>query len=207
MNVVCYDEPIALPTEESQRTSLRIQQILAHEVGAGATADPLAGSYYVEYLTNEIEKEGEEYLERIEKMGGLETEEANDFIKKEFEEAFIRNNRMIENKEQLIVGVNAFAAPGKEEASIPVHYTSEESHLREIESLKELRITRDNERVRQCIATLRERAERKDGENLMPYILEAVKAYATNGEICGTLYEAYGYPYDTMGMIESPFKQ
>ncbi|GAI54436.1 unnamed protein product, partial [marine sediment metagenome] len=73
MNVVCYDEPIALPTAESQRLSLRIQQILAHEVGVGATADPLGGSYYVEHLTSEIEKEGEEYLEKIENMGGLET--------------------------------------------------------------------------------------------------------------------------------------
>lgn len=182
------DEALALPTEESARTALRTQQIIAYESGVTDTIDPLAGSYFVEYLTDEIEKRACEYIEKIEAMGGAVKAIEAGFIQKEIARSAYEYQMKIERKEKIIVGVNEFRTDEKQK--VEIFKLNEEAIKKQIERLKKLRVERDNDKVKSALKRLRESA--LSGENLMPPIIECVEAYATVGEISDTLREIWG---------------
>ncbi len=182
------DEALALPTEESAMTALRTQQIIAYESGVTDTIDPLAGSYFIEYLTDEIEKRVWEYIDKIEAMGGAIKAIEAGFIQNEISKSAYEYQMKIERKEKIIVGVNEFKTDEKQE--IEIFKLNEEEIKRQIERLKKLRRERDNDKVKNSLKKLRECALL--GENLMPAIIECVESYATIGEISDTLREIWG---------------
>jgi methylmalonyl-CoA mutase N-terminal domain/subunit len=200
-----YDEPIALPTEEAHRIALRTQQILAYETGVANVADPLAGSYYIENLTNMIEDEASLIIEKIDNMGGISAAIESGWLGDEIEKAAYKYQREIDEKERIVVGVNEFKIPPEEDQEREVHKVSNEAEINQIKSIKGLRKTRDNDKVKEKLLRLREKAKKKSKENLLPEIIDAVRVYATIGEVNGTIREAFGYHYDTMGVLESPF--
>jgi methylmalonyl-CoA mutase N-terminal domain/subunit len=183
-----FDEALALPSEQAVRIALRTQQIIAHESGVANTIDPLCGSYYVEALTAEIEEEALRYIDRIEKMGGVIPAIEKGYFQREIANSAYRYQREIENKERIIVGVNEYAS--EEKQLIPLLRISSDVEKTQLERLNALKNSRDSKRVQRALDQLRNSADRN--ENLMPTILEAVKAYATLGEICGVLREVYG---------------
>jgi len=182
------DEALALPTEESARTALRTQQIIAYESGVADTVDPLAGSYFVEYLTDEIEKKVWEYIDKIESMGGAIRAIESGFIQNEISKSAYEYQMKIEKKEKIIVGVNEFKTDEKQK--IEIFKLNEEAIKKQIEKLKKLKKERDNDRVKGSLKRLRDCAI--SGENLMPAIIECVESYATLGEISDTLREIWG---------------
>lgn len=182
------DEALALPTEESVRIALRTQQIVAHESGVADTIDPLAGSYYIESLTNKIEKEAMKYIERIDELGGAPKAIEKGYIQKEIQNSAYNYQMAIEAQEQIVVGVNKFQI--EEDQKKDILRVDPEMERLQREKLSELRNERDNEKVEETLKALKKAAEGE--ENLMPYILEAVKTYATLGEICDVLREVFG---------------
>jgi methylmalonyl-CoA mutase N-terminal domain/subunit len=183
-----HDEAISLPTEESARTALRIQQIIAYETDVGITTDPLGGSFFIEELTNKIEKGAIEYFKRIDEQGGMLECIKNGYIQKEIQENAYKYQLEIENNQRIIVGVNKFQI--KEEINKNIQRISEELEKKQIENLLKLKKTRDNQNVKIKLQEI-ENACIKN-ENLFPYILEAVKVYATIGEICDVFRKIYG---------------
>lgn len=182
------DEALALPTEESARTALRTQQIIAYESGVTDTVDPLAGSYFVEYLTDEIERRVWEYIDRIEAMGGAIKAIESGYIQSEISKSAYEYQMKIETGEKIIVGVNEFKSD--EGQRIEIFKLNEEAIKKQIERLKKLRMERDNDKVKLSLKRLKEGALL--GENLMPLIIECVEAYATIGEISDALREIWG---------------
>jgi methylmalonyl-CoA mutase N-terminal domain/subunit len=186
------DEPFRVPSEFGAKIALRTQQIIAYETGVADVVDPLAGSYYVEWLTDEIEQQAWRYIDRIEKMGGMLEAVKKGYPQREVTEASYRFQREVEENKRFIVGVNIFIEAEQEEIrNVPLlDINQEEIERRQIERLRKLRSERNNEAVSSALNELRRAAERS--ENVMPYILEAVKKYATLGEIMNTLKEVYG---------------
>ena len=185
----CYDEALAIPTEAAQRLAVRTQQIIAHESGVTDTVDPLAGSYFVEALTDELECRAEDLFNEVEAMGGAVAAIERGLMQKAIQEEAYRFQREVEERRSTVVGVNAFA----EEAaspSPPLFRVSAEVAPRQRSRLAALRRERDSGAVSRTLAALREAAEGKG--NLMPPILSTVKAYATVGEICNVLREVFG---------------
>jgi methylmalonyl-CoA mutase N-terminal domain/subunit len=182
------DEALALPSETAVRIALRTQQIIAHESGVANTVDPLAGSYFVEALTNRMEEEAYEYFRKIESLGGMLGAIERGFPQREIAESAYRYQREIDTGQRTIVGVNDYLS--EEPLTIPLLEIDREGERRQIERLKRVRRERDNRVVRERLAAL-ERAAR-GSENLMPYILDAVREYATLGEICGVFREVFG---------------
>ena len=182
------DEALALPSEKAVRIALRTQQIIAHESGVANTVDPLAGSYYVEHLTNKVEEEAYEYFEKLDAMGGMIPAIERGFPQREIAESAYRYQKEIDTKERIIVGVNEYVT--EEPLSIPLLQMDPEGERRHLERLKRVRRERDNRAVREKLAALRKAAQ--GSENLMPYILEAVREYATLGEIMGVFREVFG---------------
>ncbi len=182
------DEALALPTEEAARLALRTQQILAYEAGVTETPDPLAGSYYVESLTNELEAAAWAYLDEIESMGGTLAAIERGFQQREIQEAAYRVQRAIDTGDQVVVGVNRFT--DDEPATPPTHRIDPEGERRQIDRVRTVRAERSAERWAAAMDEL-ERVAVADG-NLMPPILEAVRAYATVGEISDRLRVAWG---------------
>ncbi|GAB3674799.1 acyl-CoA mutase large subunit family protein [Halopiger thermotolerans] len=182
------DEALALPTEESVRTALRTQQILAHESGAADTIDPLAGSYYVESLTDEVEQEAYEILEEVDERGGMLEAVEQQWVQRQIQDTAFERQKEIEEKERIIVGVNEFEVD--EDPTVDVEEVTEEDEQRQIDRLETVRADRDDEAVDAKLEALRQAA--KGDENLMPPIIEAVKEYATVGEICDVLREEFG---------------
>jgi len=183
------DEALSLPTEESVRIALRTQQIIAHESGVADTVDPLAGSYYVEYLTGELERRAREYIRQIEAMGGALAAIERGFIQQEIMESAYRYQKEIEAGERIVVGVNEYVMP-EEERKLRILRVDPAVQERQSRRLAALRARRDNERVQKLLAELGEAARGKD--NLMPCIIRCVEAYATLGEICDVLRDAFG---------------
>lgn len=182
------DEALALPTEDSVRTALRTQQIVAHESGVADTIDPLAGSYYVESLTNKIEKESMKLIEKIDNLGGSPSAIDKGYMQQEIMESAYRYQKEIENDERVIVGMNKFKIEeGSPKGLLRVDPSVGE---RKKEKLKDLRNRRDNDLVKKNLENLRNAC--KGDDNLMPYILEAVNSYATLGELCGVMREEFG---------------
>ena len=183
------DEALSLPTEQSVRTALRTQQILAHESGAADTIDPLAGSYYVESLTDGIEAEAFEILEEVDTRGGMLDAVKSQWVQRQIQDTAFERQREIEEGERIIVGVNEFQVE-EEDAHVDLEDTSEEEERAQVERLNELREERDDEAVDDALGALRD-ACRGDA-NVMPHIVDAVKAYATVGEICDVMREEFG---------------
>ncbi|MBW2202201.1 MAG: methylmalonyl-CoA mutase [Deltaproteobacteria bacterium] len=200
-----YDEPIALPHESTQKIALRTQQIIAYETGAASTADPLAGSYYIESLTNKIEEEASKILKEIDGMGGAMEAIKKGWIDAEIEKEALRFQEAIENRERIIVGVNEFVEPQGEEAVAERHKYSHQAEKAHIDNVNTLRKERNTEEVKKSIENLRREAAKGRNHNLIPSIMEAVKAYATTDEIIGTIRECFGYTYDPFEMQKSPF--
>ena len=184
-----YDEAYAIPTEEAATIALRTQQIVANEAGVTGTVDALGGSYAIEALTDALEKEVFQYLEKIESLGGAVACIENGYYHRELGEAAYRYQRQIENNERVLVGVNAFQSEGSAQ-DIPMFRGNPETERRQIEKLKELRQRRDNTAATQRLAELVSAAQAKD--NLLPVLIENVKAYVTLGEICEALRGVYG---------------
>ncbi|UCG70107.1 MAG: methylmalonyl-CoA mutase family protein [Thermoplasmata archaeon] len=182
------DEALALPTEEAVRTALRTQQIIAHESGAINTIDPFAGSYFLEALTSRIEKEALDYIKKIDDMGGMLVAVEKGYIQREIHESAYTYQRQIERGERLIVGVNCFTT--KKKIPIKTLKIPPEIENKQVERLKKLRMERDNSKVKETLSNLRVVAQGE--ENTMPVILEAVRAYATLGEICDVLRDVFG---------------
>jgi methylmalonyl-CoA mutase N-terminal domain/subunit len=183
-----YDEAFAIPTEEAATIALRTQQIVAHEAGVTGTADPLGGSYAIESLTDALEREVFKYIEKIESLGGAVRCIENGYYHRELGDAAYRYQRQIETKERILVGMNEFQAD--KEAEIPVFRANPESERRQVAKLAALRQQRDNAAVKTQLDNLA--AAARANKNLIPILVENVKAYATLGEICETLRGVYG---------------
>ena len=205
LHACSFDEPIALPTEESQRLAVRTQQILAYETGVGNVVDPLGGSYFVESLTNKIEEEASKILEEIEKMGGALEAIKTQWFDRQIDAASLRYQKEIDSGERIIVGVNAFTVPPEKERPVGAHRVPPESAQLQIGNVEKLKSTRDQNKVRLVLEKLRQDSGKGENFNLMPAIIEALKAYATRSEILGTIREVYGYPYDPLELVKSPF--
>ena len=182
------DEALALPTEDAALIALRTQQILAHETGVANTMDPVAGSYAIEHLTNEIEQGAVDYVSRIDAMGGMLRAIEAGFVQGEIQKAAYDFQRAVESKEQIIVGVNDFVA--EENRTIPTLRIEPEIERSQIARLNALRAKRDSSRTKSALAELQRRASTT--ENLLPAILTAVEAYATVGEISDALRRVFG---------------
>jgi len=182
------DEAYALPSQESVQIALRTQQIIAHETGVADTVDPLAGSYYIEALTDEIEQKATEYIKKIDEMGGAVQAVECGFIEEEIQNSAYEFQKAVESGEQVIVGVNRFQTG----TAPPTNLLRVDPAVREIQiqRLQQIRSTRDSAAVSRCLEELRRCAS--GTENLMPPILEAVKKRVTLGEICGVLREVFG---------------
>jgi methylmalonyl-CoA mutase N-terminal domain/subunit len=193
-----YDEALALPTAEAARIALRTQQIIAYESGVTQTIDPLGGSYFLERLTLDMEKGAFDYFDKLDAMGGMVKAIERGFPQKEIAEASYQYQRAVETREKVIVGVNEFTV---EEESPETLYIGESVEQHQKEKLRKLRERRSSEEVRRRLDALKKAAAQEprvkpDGTisdaNTMPYIIEAVRAYATVGEICEALKEVYG---------------
>ena len=183
-----FDEALALPTEEAARTALRTQQIIAGESGVAQTVDPFAGSYYVETLTNDLEKQARAYFERIDGMGGMLRAIERGYVQQEIQTAAYDYQRSVDSGEAVVVGVNRFTREG--EPGIPIQRIDEDLERRQVERVRALRARRDAARWQSAIELLKDHA--RSGKNLMPAILEAVESYATVGEIASGMREVFG---------------
>ncbi|MBI4042885.1 MAG: methylmalonyl-CoA mutase [Deltaproteobacteria bacterium] len=185
------DEALGLPAEEAVLTALRTQQIIAHETGVPSSVDPLGGSFALESLTNELERRALDYLHEIERRGGVLSALEEGYFQKEISDASYAYQKEIEAKERIIVGVNAFqTGKERENKSEPIHADPKLEAL-QIEKVRALKKRRNNAQVEQKLSDL-EKAARNERENLMPFILEAVKTYATLGEISDRLRTVFG---------------
>jgi len=183
------DEALALPTQKSVEIALRTQQIIAYESGVADTVDPLAGSYYVEWLTDEIERRATEYIARIDELGGALRAVEEGYIQREIQDAAYRTQRAVEKGDEVVVGVNRFQTNEHHEGELL--RVDETVRLNQIEALKQLRRERDNAAVAAVLARLHQAAQDPQA-SLMPLIVEAVETYATLGEICDTLRSVFG---------------
>jgi len=183
------DETYALPSEKAVKIALRTQQLVAHETGAANTIDPLAGSYFVESLTNELETEAERYFEEIERRGGVLKCIDQGYFQREIAEAAYRFQKEIENKERIIVGINEFIED-EEKVEIPILKIDSQVEKDQIESLRRIKAGRDNGRVRTTLAALKRAVQA--GENHMPPLLDCVRCYTTEEEITSVLTEVFG---------------
>ncbi len=183
-----FDEALALPTEEAARIALRTQQVIAFETGAAQTVDPLAGSFYIESLTDEMERRAVQYLDRIDQMGGMLKAIERGFVQAEIQDAAYDFQRAVDSGDQIVVGVNEFQR--QNEPPTPIQRIDEALERRQVERLQALRARRDAAKWAASITALKHRAT--DGGNLMPVILEAVESYATVGEIAGAMRQVFG---------------
>jgi methylmalonyl-CoA mutase N-terminal domain/subunit len=183
-----YDEALALPTEQSARIALRTQQIVAFESGVPQTIDPLAGSYFVESLTNEIEKQALAYLEKIDALGGMLKAIERGFVQQEIQNAAYEYQQQVDRLESVVVGVNRFAVD--QEHAVPIQRIDENLERKQVERLRALRARRDPGPWKDSLKQVEEAA--RQGSNVMPHIVHAVDAYATVGEISDTMRKVFG---------------
>jgi methylmalonyl-CoA mutase N-terminal domain/subunit len=184
-----FDEALALPTENAVRLALRTQQVIAHETGVVNTIDPLGGSYYLEDLTNRLEREAYDYFERIEKLGGVVAAIKENFFQREIADASFRYQAEVEAKQRVVVGVNRYHL--EDEPEVEILRIDPALEEKQIERVRALRAGRDSAAVEELIKALKEGAARED-VNLMPLIVDASRAYVTLGEMCDALREVWG---------------
>ncbi len=183
-----FDEALALPSEQAVQVALRTQQLIAEESGVADTVDPLGGSYYIEWLTNQLENRILDYISEIDKMGGALKAIENGYIQREIAKSAYDYQKAVDSGEQVVVGVNKFMT-GEERIPETLEI-GVETERKQVERLKKLREERDNQRVSQMLGRVRSVA--KSDENIMPVMIDAVKAYATVGEISDALRESFG---------------
>jgi methylmalonyl-CoA mutase, N-terminal domain len=184
-----FDEALALPTENAVRLALRTQQVIAHEVGAVNTIDPLGGSYYVEHLTNELERQAYDYFDRIEKLGGVIPAIKDNFFQREIAEASFRYQSEVEQQQRVVVGVNRYQVA--EEQHVDLLKVDPALERKQVERVQALRAKRDSAVVEAALARLRDDAAH-EGRNLMEPIIDAARANVTMGEMCDALREVWG---------------
>ena len=184
-----FDEALALPTEEAARMALRTQQVIAHETGVVNTADPLGGSYYLEQLTNELERQAYDYFERIDQLGGVVAAIKENFFQREIAEASFRYQAEVEAQQRVIVGVNRYQL--EEESELPILKIDPALEREQVARVQALRARRDTAEVESVLARLAADAA-VDDRNLMPPIVDAARAYATVGEMCDVLRQVWG---------------
>jgi methylmalonyl-CoA mutase, N-terminal domain len=189
-----YDEALALPTEQAVKIALRTQQIVAYESGVAQTIDPLAGSYYVEWLTNEIERRAEEYLHKIDDLGGMLRAIERGYVQQEIQNAAYEYQQNVDRLEQVVVGVNRFEI--EEEKSIETLRIDPELERKQIERVRAIRARRDIKPWDEALKAVEDATH--NGTNLMPAILQAVESYATVGEISDTLRKVFGEYKETV---------
>jgi methylmalonyl-CoA mutase N-terminal domain/subunit len=185
-----YDEALALPTEASARIALRTQQVIAFESGAPQTVDPLAGSYYVESLTSEIEKRADDYLKKIEAIGGMLKAIERGYVQQEIQNAAYEYQQAVDRQQAVVVGVNRFQVESENEKPVPILRIDPALEPRQVERLRALRAKRNRETWQAAIRAVEDTA--RSGENLMPRILAAVEANATVGEISDAMRKVFG---------------
>ena len=183
-----FDEALALPTEGAVRIALRTQQVIAHETGAVNTIDPLGGSYYLEDLTNRLEAEAYDYFDRIAKLGGVVPAIEQNFFQREIADASFRYQHEVEQKQRIVVGVNRYEL--EDEPAVEILRIDPALEDKQIERVRELRGRRDSAAVESALSRLKQAADA--GENLMPALIEASKAYVTLGEMCDALRDVWG---------------
>jgi methylmalonyl-CoA mutase N-terminal domain/subunit len=183
------DEALALPTEESVKIALRTQQIIATETGVSKTVDPMGGSYYIEYLTAKIEEEVNEYLKKIETMGGALVAVEKGFFQEEIRNNAYQLKKEIDENKRIIVGVNKYQ--DEQDVEPTINRIDPLLEQKQLANVKEFKSNRDKSKVDQALAQLQKAAE-KDDNNLMPHIINAVKSYTTLGEISSTLRTVFG---------------
>jgi methylmalonyl-CoA mutase N-terminal domain/subunit len=182
------DEALALPSEKAARLALRTQQVIAHESGVANTVDPMGGSYFLEALTNETEEDAYRYFHRIEDMGGVIPAIENGYLQREIADASFDYQRRIDTNEYVVVGVNDYVMD--ESVEIPILAMDPQGEERQIERLNELRRARDNREATQALRALE--AACRDGENVMPRLIDAVNAYCTLQEMCDVMRDVFG---------------
>ncbi|MGB2876929.1 MAG: methylmalonyl-CoA mutase family protein, partial [Dehalococcoidales bacterium] len=183
-----YDEALALPSEEAVQLALRTQQILAYESGVADTVDPMGGSYYVEWLTNEIEEGVQKYIATIDKMGGALEAIKKGYIQREIRRSAYNHQKAVDAGEQVVVGVNQYTS--EEQPAMELFEIDEGVARKQLGRLDKLRSRRDSDKVRQVLDRVRQVASSE--ENIMPVLIEAVKAYATVGEVSDVLRDVFG---------------
>jgi len=183
-----YDEALALPTDQAALIALRTQQIIAEETGVANTVDPLGGSYFVEALTDKMEQGALDYFHKIDSMGGMVAAIEKGFPQREIQDSAYHYQKAVERRDQVIVGVNKYQM--KETSSIPILAIDESVRAHQIQRLDEARAKRDSGAVENALEKLKRAAQNND--NTMPATIEAVRAYATLGEICSALRDVYG---------------
>jgi methylmalonyl-CoA mutase N-terminal domain/subunit len=189
-----FDEALGLPTEEAARVALRTQQIVGYETGVANTIDPLAGSYYIESLTSEIERRAQLYLDKIESLGGTLRSIEQGYIQQEIQNAAYDFQQGVDRLENVVVGVNRFQSEG--DRSVPVLRIDEALEGRQVERLRALRARRDKTKWESALRAVEDAA--RGGQNLMPHIIHAVESYCTVGEISDTLRKVFGEYQETV---------
>jgi methylmalonyl-CoA mutase N-terminal domain/subunit len=189
------DEAIALPSEKAVRIALRTQQIIAYESGVANSVDPLGGSYAIEALTDRMEHGCFDYFKRIDEMGGMLAAIERGFPQREIADSAYRYQQEVDSRQRVVVGVNDFTQGNEEPIDLPIHVITRESEERHLERLRRVRRERDQRAVSEALQRL-ETAARDGRDNLMPYIVDAVRAYATLGEMCNLLRGVYGEYYE-----------
>jgi methylmalonyl-CoA mutase N-terminal domain/subunit len=184
-----FDEALALPTEDAVRIALRTQQVIAHETGVTSSIDPLGGSYHLESLTNELERQAYEDFDRIRELGGVVAAIKENFFQQEIADASFRYQSEVESGQRVVVGVNRYTLA--DEAPPEILKIDAALEAKQVERVRALRARRDAGAVEQALAALKDDAAH-DGRNLMPPIVEAAKAHATMGEMCDALREVWG---------------
>jgi methylmalonyl-CoA mutase N-terminal domain/subunit len=184
-----FDEALALPTEHAVRLALRTQQVIAHETGVVNTADPLGGSYYLEQLTNELERQAHEYFAQIDELGGVIPAIEQNFQQREIAEASFRYQAEVERGERVIVGVNRYEL--EEEQQIEILRIDPALETKQVERVQAVRASRDSAAAEAALVRLKEDAA-AEGRNLMEPIMDASRAYVTMGEMCDALREVWG---------------
>jgi methylmalonyl-CoA mutase N-terminal domain/subunit len=184
-----FDEALALPTEDAVRLALRTQQVIAHETGVVNTIDPLGGSYHLEALTNELERQAYDYFEQIERLGGVVAAIKENFFQKEIAEASFRYQAEVEREERVVVGVNRYRLG--EEPPLEILKIDPALERKQVERVQALRGRRNSAAAEAALARLKEDAARDD-RNLMYPILDAARAHVTMGEMCDALREVWG---------------
>ncbi|MDQ3993799.1 MAG: methylmalonyl-CoA mutase family protein, partial [Actinomycetota bacterium] len=184
-----FDEALALPTERAVKIALRTQQVIAHETGVAATADPLGGSYFLEDLTNRLETEAYDYFDRIRDLGGVVAAIKDNFFQREIADAAFRFQSEVEGGDRVIVGVNRYDE--EDEEQIEILKIDPVLERKQVERVRALRAARDSGAVEVALARLKAEAA-EEGRNLMPAIVDAANAYATMGEMCDALREVWG---------------
>jgi methylmalonyl-CoA mutase N-terminal domain/subunit len=182
------DEALSLPTEESVKIALRSQQVIAHESGVTRTVDPLGGSYYLESLTSQLENAAEGELKRIEALGGMVKAIELGHVQREIQKSAYEHQKAVEDQSKIIVGVNKFVE--NEKLEIGIHRVTPEMTEGQLQRLRKLKQTRDQQKVNKALSRIKDAAS--ETENLMPYIIETVKAHGTTGEISDALRAVYG---------------